>query len=169
VPPGSAPDQTRRFGALGPTIETALRSEFFERFQLQEAGGQIEAPGTLVQFRTRGDNFRDLYRLDVLAAPTGEIARMELTVRRTFIEGNEGLFAQELVNAFLLAAVPDAGADTLREFLAEMNEVGRNGETTGYFTFRGRHPEWTVKAGSSRLLLANRSLPDGASLVVQIA
>jgi hypothetical protein len=129
----------------------------------------MEARGTLVQFCTRGDKFRDLYRLDVLAAPTGEIARMELTVRRNFIEGNEGPFAQELVNAFLLAAVPDTGADTLREFLAEMKEVGRNGETTGYLTFRGRHPEWTAETGSSRLLLANRSLPDGASLVVQIA
>jgi hypothetical protein len=168
VPRKGAPFYTHVFGSLGSNLETARRSDFFQWFHLQEATRRPEPPGELLTFRPEGAKFRELCSLQALATPTGEIVRLELIVGRSFIEGNQGLFAQDLLKSFLNAALTDACKELLRNFLAEMNEPGRNGETIGYTTFRGRNPEWATETGWSRLRLANVLLPEGASLVVAI-
>jgi hypothetical protein len=165
---GSRPYYNYVFGTLGRTLESVRQSEFFQWFHLEQVERTPEGPGENVRFRPSGESFRDLCWLDALAAPTGEMVRIELVVRRAFIEGNQGLFAQDLVKSFLNAALPDACRDVLHDFMAEINEPGRNGETTAYHTFRGRHPTWREQTGWSRLWLANLPLPEGPVFLAQI-
>ena len=163
-----APFYTHVFASLGSTLETARRSDFFARFHLQQTEQHAEQPGERVTFRPAGGKFRDLCQLQVLLASSGEMVRLELIVVRSFIEGNDGLFAQDLVKSFLNAALTDACKEQLRDFVSEMNEPGRNGETIGYTSFRGRSREWASETRWSRLRLTNVVLPEGASLRVQI-
>ena len=165
---GSRPYYTYNFGSLGRTLESARKSEFFQWFHFEKSERSAQDPGESVKFRPSGEAFRDLCWLDVLVAPTGAMVRIELVVRRSFIEGNQGLFAQDLVKSFLNATLPDACRAVLHEFVTEINELGSNGETTAYHTFRGRHPTWRVQTGWSRLWLANLPLPQGSAFVAQI-
>ena len=145
------------------------QTEFFLWFHLEETQRQAEKPGEAVRFRPSGPKFHDLCYLDTLIAATGELVRIELVVTRTYIDGTDGIFAQGLVKSFLLAALPDACRDILRDFTGEIAELptGR-GRTPGYLVFRGRQNAWRKQTGWSRLLLANLPLPDGPALVVQV-
>src|SRR5580692_5567936 len=116
------PYYTHSFGAMGETLESARRTEFFAWFNLEEAGRRAEPPGEAVRFRPSGAKFRELCYLDALTAPQAPgapLVALELVVRREFIEGRDGIFAQDLVKSFLLAALPDACREVLQEFLAE--------------------------------------------------
>jgi hypothetical protein len=165
----SAPFYNYSFGSLGRTLETACLSEFLRWFHLRESSRTPDPPGECIEFHSAGEKFRDLWHLEIRSALGGEMVCVNLIVRRSFIESNEGLFAQDLVKSFLFAALPDACRSALHDFMAEMNEPYRNGETLGYTTFRGRHPEWHAETGWSRLVLANTMLSQGTSLVVQVS
>jgi hypothetical protein len=166
---GSSPYYTYHFGSMGQTLETARQTEFFLWFHLEETQRQAEKPAEAVRFRPSGPKFHDLCYLDALIAATGELVRIELVVARTYIDGRDGVFAQDLVKSFLLAALPDACRDILRDFMREIAKLPTGGGITpGYLVFRGRQNAWRKQTGWSRLLLANLPLPDGAALVVQV-
>jgi hypothetical protein len=159
---------TYNFGSMGQTLETARQSEFFQWFHMEECERRPEEPGEAVRFRPSGDKFHDLCYLDTLMAPTGELVRMELVVRRAFLDGSDRLFAQDLVKSFLMGVLPDACRNLLHEFMQEIIVPGGDGVTPGFLVFRGRQSEWRTQTGWSRLQLANLQLPEGASFVAQV-
>jgi hypothetical protein len=159
---------TYHFGSMGQTLETARQSEFFQWFHMEESERRPEDPGEAVRFRPSGEKFHDLCYLDALIAPSGELVRMELVVRRAFLDGSDHLFAQDLVKSFLLGVLPDACREVLHDFMQEIIEPGGNGDTPGFLVFRGRQSTWQTQTGWSRLLLANLPLPEGTSLVLQV-
>lgn len=112
-----APYYTHAFGSMGETLETALQTEFFKWFHLEETERKPEEPGEELRFRPSGEKFHDLCYLDVLAAPGEVLVRMELVVRRAYIDGRDRHFAQDLVKSFLLAVLPDACQAVLKDFL----------------------------------------------------
>src|ERR1700721_1436239 len=88
------------FGSMGQTLESARKTDFFGWFHLEEVERRQERPGEVVSFRSSGPKFHDLCYLDVLSAASGEMVRMELVLRRTFIESRDAAFAQDLVKSF---------------------------------------------------------------------
>jgi hypothetical protein len=163
-----SPYYTHPFGSMGPTLETARQSEFFQWFHMEETERHPDEPGEAVRFRPSGEKFHDLCYLDILIAAHGELVRMELIVQRAFLDGTDHLFAQDLVKSFLGAVLPDACKSVLEGFMKEMNAPGGDGATPGFQVFRGRHPAWRTQTGWTRLLLANLPLTEAPILVVQV-
>jgi hypothetical protein len=163
-----SPYYTHDFGSVGPTLESALQSEFFQWFHMEETERHPDDPGEAVRFRPSGEKFHDLCYLDVLIASRGELIRMELVVQRAFLDGTDNLFAQDLVKSFFVAVLPDACKEVLQDFMREMNVPGGNGVMPGFLVFRGRRPAWRTQTGRTRLLLANLPLTEAPVLVVQV-
>ena len=167
--PANKPFYTYCFGSLGEALETALATDFFRWFHLKETERRPQEPGEALRFRPSGEKFHDLCCLDVLAAPHGELVRMELAVLRAFLDGADHLFAQDLVKSFLLAALPGACQYLLADFVREIEVPGGKGRTPGFLVFRGQQSSWEKLTGWSHLLLVNLPLREGASLVVQVS
>lgn len=157
---------------MGHTLDTATQTEFFQWFHLQPAERRREAPGAVVRYRSEGDKFHDVCYLDLWITPAGELARMELALNRTFVDGPDGLHAQDLVKSFLTSALPAACKDTLPDFMAEIScpsAVGFTpGRTPGYAVFLGRKARWKKQTGWSRLRLLNTTLSGVSSFAVQV-
>jgi hypothetical protein len=160
------------FGSMGRTRETAVQSHFFQWFHLEIAGQQPKEPGLVTTFRPSGEAFHSVCSLDTLAAPNGDLVQMDLVVRRSFLDGRNRLFAQDLVKSFLVAVLPDACQHLLEDFMREMqtpDESGRaTGHTPGWRVFRGWRSDWSVQTGWSQLSLTNVELAEGNSLVVSV-
>lgn len=155
---------TYKFGSLGKSLDSTAQSEFFQWFHLQPEERRIEAPCAVVRHRPSGATFHDVCALDVWIGPAGELVRMELSLLRTFINGPDRLFAQDLVKSFLHAVLPDACRDTLPAFMKEICNPSAPGRTPGYKVYLGRKSSWRVQTGWSRLRLANTA----SSLTVQV-
>jgi hypothetical protein len=156
------------FGSMGTTLETARKTGFFQWFHMAETDRRQEESGEVVRFRPSGDKFHDLCFLDVLLAPAGEFVRMELVVKRSFIDGADSLFAQDLVNSFLHAALPDACRNILEDFITEINTPAGDGQRPGFEVFKGRLNDWSTQTGWSRLHFANLSVVEVPSLVLNV-
>ena len=165
---GGGPYYTHSFGAMGGSIESAQKTNFFQWFHLEETERIPEEPGQRVRFRSSGPKFHKLCHMDILTDKGGRMIQLELTVQRAFLEGRDSLFAHDLVKSFLFGALPDACQDVLVDFMREMNAPDRGGETPGFRVFSGRLPSWNTETGWSRLALANAPLPEGQSLVVGV-
>jgi hypothetical protein len=166
---GTKPFYTHSFGPMGETLETALRTNFFQWFNLEETDRRADAPGEAVRFRPSGGKFHDLCYLDVLLAPGGQLVQMELMLQRAFLDGADHLFAQDLVKSFLLAALPDACRDKLQDFVSEISAIGGSGETPGYLVFLGSRKDWKVQTGWTNLMLANLTVSETPSFVVHVS
>jgi len=166
----SEPYYSYSFGSMEESLETALKTEFFKWFHLEEDGERRpEGPGEVVRFRPSGPKFHDLCYLDVLESAGKRLVRMELVVRRAYLDGRDGVFAQDLVKSFLLAVLPAACQAVLEDFMREMAELpSRQGKTPGYLAFRGLQSAWSAQTGWSRVVIANLSLPEGPTMVVQV-
>ena len=163
------PYYTYSFGSMGTTLQTARETGFFQWFHLEETERRAEEPGEVVRFRPSGEKFRDLCYLDILMAPNGRLVRMEkVVVRRSFIDGRDSLFAQDLIKSFLRATLPMACQHVLSGFMEEIDLPSRGGSTEGFFVFRGSRRSWEVTTGWSHLILANLSLLEERVLVVQV-
>lgn len=162
------PYYTYCFGSMGTTLETARKTGFFRWFHMAESERHPEEPAELVRFRPAGDKFHDLCFLDILLAPGGEFVRMELVVKRSFIDGADGLFAQDLVNSFLRAALPDACRSLLEDFITEINTPAGDGQTPSFQVFKGRLNTWSKQTGWSRLHFANLTVAEVPSLVLNV-
>jgi hypothetical protein len=165
----SEPYFTYTFGSMGQTLESARKTEFFQWFNLEEVERRAEKPGEAIRLRPSGPKFHDLCYLDVLSVTNGEMVRMELVLRRSFIEGRDAAFAQDMVKSFLLAALPEACRYLLLDFMREIEALPTGkGTTPGFQVFRGTASAWSAETGWSRLALANINLPEGPMLVVQL-
>lgn len=162
------PFYTYNFGSMGETLDTASQTEFFEWFHLEETEHRPETPGEVVRFRSSGPKFRDLCYLDILRAGTGRLSRMELVLQRQFIDGRDRDFAQDIVKSFLMAALPQACQEVLKDFMGEISTMRAAGVTPAYLTFQGRQSVWQTQTGWSRLVLANLFLLEGASFVAHV-
>ncbi len=162
------PYYTYCFGSMGTTLESARKTGFFQWFHMAETERRAEEPGELVRFRPAGDKFHDLCSLDILLTPGGEFIRMELAVKRSFIDGPDSLFAQDLVNSFLHAALPDACRSILENFISEINTPAGDGQTPAFQVFKGRLNAWSTQTGWSRLHFANLSVDEIPSLVLNV-
>lgn len=157
---------------MGQTLDTATQTEFFQWFHLEPAERRVEAPGAVVRYRPSGDKFHDVCSLDLWIAPAGELVRMELSLNRTFIDGPDGLHAQDLVKSFLTSVLPAACKDSLPDFLAEISypsAIGFTpGRTPGYAVFLGSKTEWKVQTGWSHLRISNTTTSGVPVLTVQV-
>ena len=162
------PYYTYSFGSMKNTIETARETEFFQWFHLEEAERRVEEPGEVARFRPSGEKFHSLCYLDILMAPDRRMVRMELAVRRSFVDGRDSVFAQDLIKSFLRATLPMACQDVLRDFMSEIDLPSRGGSTEGLMVFRGSQRSWEVTTGWSHLILANLILDGERVLVVQV-
>jgi hypothetical protein len=165
---GERPYSVHIFGSLGKSIDTARQTGFFRWFHLEPTEHRRNPPGVVMRFRPSGDRFRDRCYLDVLTTDSQDIMRLELVVQRTFLDGRDALFGQDLVKSFLQASLTDACRDRLQDFLSEINVPSGDGRTPGHLVFRGRRGAWNVQTGWSRLRLANLTTSSTPSLVVNV-
>jgi hypothetical protein len=165
---GSKPYYTYSFGSMGRTIDAARKTGFYQWFHMEETERHDHEPGNLVRVRPSGEKFHDLCYLDFLLSPTEEFVRMELVVKRSFVDGVDSLFAQDLVNSFLHAALPDACRRVLEDFINEINTPAAEGQTPAFEVFKGRRNRWSTQTGWSQLEFANIAVDDEQSLVVNL-
>ncbi len=156
------------FGSMGRTRETALQSDFFRWFHLEVDDHRAQEPGQRTTFRPTGEAFHKVCSLETLETQQGELVQMDLVVQRSFLDGRDDLYAQDLVKSFLVALLPDACQYTLRDFMQEIQTPRGIGCTPGWLVVRGERKEWAVQTGWSRLSLENVELPEGLSLVVSL-
>src|SRR5271165_1946585 len=164
----SQPYYTYNFGKMGRTQETARQSAFFDWFHLVQTEQNPCEPGLVTRFRPEGESFRSRCWLDVLEASGGGMVQMELVLSREFIDGRDGLFAQDLVKSFLLTVLSDACRDLLADVMQEFTTPGMRGATPGFLVFVGRRDEWATQTGWSRLALSNVSLKEERVFVVRV-
>jgi hypothetical protein len=162
------PHYTYSFGSMGRTLETARTTGFFLWFHMEESERREHEPGELVRLRPSGKHFHHLCCLDVLMSLAGELVQIELVVERSFVDGVDGLFAQDLVNSFLHASLPDACRSVLEDFISEINTPAGEGQTPAFQVFKGRMDQWSTQTGWSQLTLANIPVGDATSLVVHL-
>ena len=162
------PFYTYCFGQMGRTLATARQTGFFQWFHLVPTEQTMEQPGQLTRFRPEGETFHDLCFLDVLEDSSGALVQMELVVLRTFIEGRNGIFAQDLVKSFLVAALPDACQHVLTDLMREFNSRTASMETPGFLVFAGRRDTWSTRTGWSRLSFENVALNDQQAFVLSV-
>ena len=155
------------FGTFGPTLDTARQTPFFEWFHLAETERRAEAPGSVVRFRPTGDTLHDQCYLDLLITNGGDLVRTELVLRRSFVDGADRLFAQDLLKSFLLAVLPDACRHLLADFMLEVTTLGGSGRSPGMLVVQGRQDAWDRFTGWSHLVIRNLPAADGRRLVVQ--
>src|SRR5579862_7729639 len=148
---GERPYCVHVFGSLGKSIDTARQTGFFRWFHLEPTEQRDNPRGVVTRFRPSGVRFRDRCYLDVLTTESQAIMRLELVIQRTFLDGRDALFGQDLVKSFLHASLTDACRDRLQDFLSEINVPSGDGRTPGHLVFRGRRGAWTVETGWSRL------------------
>jgi hypothetical protein len=163
------PHYTYCFGSMGRTLETASKTGFYRWFHMEETERRKQEPGDFIRLRPSGDKFHELCFLDVLVSPKGELVQMELGVKRSFVDGADGLFAQDLVNSFLHAALPDACRSVVEDFINEINTPAGEGQTLAFEVFKGRRDRWSTQTGWSQLQLANITVADEPSLVVSLS
>jgi hypothetical protein len=94
---------------------------------------------------------------------------MELVLSRAFIDGRDGLFAQDLVKSFLVAVLPDACQHLLTDFMQEFKALGAPGRMPGSLVFAGQRDEWVTETGWSRLSLSNVALNEQPVFVVRVS
>jgi hypothetical protein len=156
------------FGKMGRTLETARRTEFFERFHLVSIDRTPQEPGQVTRFRPSGEKFRKSRDLDILEAAGGQLVQMELRLSRPFIDGRDHLFAQDLVKNFLVAVLPDACQHLLKDFMQEIKTPGAPGNLPGSLVFAGKRDAWATQTGWSRLSLSNVALDVQPAFVVRV-
>jgi hypothetical protein len=162
------PFYTYCFGKMGRTLATARQTGFFQWFHLVPTEQTMEQPGQVTRFRPEGETFGNLCFLDILEDPNGATVQMELVVLRSFIDGRNGIFAQDLVKSFLVAALPDACQHVLSDTMEEFNSPAASKETPGFLVFAGRRNTWAKRTGWSRLSLSNVALRDQQVFVVSV-
>jgi len=156
------------FGSMGTTLQTSRETGFFQWIHVEETERRVEEPGEVARFQPSGEKFHGLCYLDILMGPGECLVRMELVVRRSFIDGRDSLFAQDLIKSFLRATLPMACQDVLTDFMSEIDLPSRGGSTEGFLVFRGSRSSWEVTTGWSHLILANLLLQEERVLVVQV-
>lgn len=89
---------------LGKTLADATATHFFTWFNLEVS----EPPrGATTRFRPNGDKFRDLVEVEAHVDGGGRIDRIDVVLRRSFIEDRrDGMFAADIAKSFLQAALP---------------------------------------------------------------
>jgi len=157
------------FGSMGHTLASARATEFFSWFHLEETERVPRDPGELVRHRPSGEKFRTLCSLEALTTADDELVSMELVIQRSFVDGPDAPFARDVVKSFLAAALPDACRHVLEDFMAEITRFGGDGDTPGMKVFKGRQQSWSTLTGWSRLQMANLTVEDVPSLVVNIS
>jgi CHAT domain-containing protein len=96
------------FGRLGPDVSSALTSDFFTFFHLQQADSAARDAATAITYKPQAPQFRDLVTV-VLTVDAGQkILGAQLALNRRFIlDPANGAFANDIAKSFLLACVTD--------------------------------------------------------------
>ena len=167
-------------GFLGAALEPVLKSSFFTWFCFDPVG-EPEQKGRLrlTRYKPNGPKFHELVTLEVETDAQGIVRALRLLVARSFIDHPaEGIFASDISNSFLAAAVPafDYGlvealggeitsrAQTTRPLIRAagappIGEGTAGPPSRGFAVFSGRADAWQ-KATPYTVLRLQRQ-PDG--------
>jgi hypothetical protein len=164
TPAGGWPAVAPLSPTLGGTLAAAQESDFFGFFHWTQASREPTADGgSDVTFKPPAESmFPDVVVLH-LALDRGEaIHAMKLRVARGFIDGEQGIFARDVVKSFLRAAVP-AGEEPAIDALATEIEVrGLDPDavlpptpSVGFQVFAGQAATSTQDFAHAQLLLSS--------------
>jgi hypothetical protein len=114
---------------LEASLEAALEHDFFRWFGLQryEPPQSLAGGGVWHGFRPDGAAFRDFVTVNLETDGTGRIADAKLCLDRAFIgHPQHGAFARDIAASFLRWSLGGAEQEQLRDFLAELGDLGPN-------------------------------------------
>jgi hypothetical protein len=179
-PPRPAVPADGSGGFLGAALEPVLKSSFFTWFCFDPVGSPEQKDRlSLTRYKPNGPKFHELVTLEVETDAQGIIRVLRLLVARSFIDHPaEGIFASDISNSFLAAAVPafDRGlvetlageitsrARTTRPLIRAaggptIGEGAKGPPSRGFEVFSGRADAWQ-KATPYTVLRIERQ-PDG--------
>lgn len=111
-----------RRGFLGSRLEEARGSEFFCWFSFAEAGAAKDEGGnTVISFRPEGEKFHDLVKLEAALDEGNRIARLSLSLSRSFVDHErDGIFARDISKSFLRSALPQTEGGSITALADEI-------------------------------------------------
>jgi hypothetical protein len=123
--------------SIGDRLEDVKQTDFFKYFGLVEDGARAQTGGfTVVNFRPRAGNFRQLVNVAVTLDGAGVIRAMELTLERSFVDdAAQGIFARDISKSFLRSAIPREDQPGINDLA---NEIEFPKEMKGYNIVRAR-------------------------------
>ncbi len=162
------------FARLGDRLADAKKTDFFTFFNLGETGRSegLQEGRTVVTFKPRAGDFRELVMVNVTVDPQDRIVAMGLLLNRSFVDHKtNGIFARDIARSMLRAAVTVADEAAISDLI---NEIGypqdKTGQqvvrtepvpklpaqaTPGYEAYLGRRKLYEQKLSGSSLLLHN--------------
>lgn len=103
---GGAQGASADAGLLGMTLPQAQQTDLFTFFSLAQVGKPTGAgAGSVTVFKPEADAFHALVRLAVTRRADGRIEAMSLTLARSFIAGQQSIFARDIAASFLRDAI----------------------------------------------------------------
>ncbi len=177
----------RAEAGVGGTLEAAKQTDFFKFFGLVEDGPRSTERGlTVVNFRPRAGQFRQLVSLTVKVAAGDVIREMSLTVERSFVDDRtNGIFARDIAKSFIRAAVPAADGARVNDLANEIEfpkempgyTVARvcpdpklpARPTAGYEVYTGARKLYEAAFAESTLRMENADGPKGTRLRIVVA
>jgi hypothetical protein len=108
-------------GFLNHPLAEVEKSGFFNWFNLAETGRASAGAGlTTIDFRPSGPKFHDLALMQVSVDSKSSIVRIDLVLKRSFIESpGNGIFARDIAKSFVLEAPPQAEDESYLQTLAD--------------------------------------------------
>ena len=176
------------FGALGDSIESAKKTDFFRWFSLVQVGSTRDASGSeVIEFQPEGEKFRKFVSFKLTGDSAGRLLAAELTLDREFINSPEnGVFAADIAKSFLLDAIPKKDLPKVKT-LADEIQIGSfrsSGQpvivrvdktpqlpkhsSPGCDTYRDLRQQWRLPLKGIQLSLENKNVNGRRVLVMNL-
>lgn len=174
------------FGHLGGRLEQAKKTHFFRWFHLEETKRQRAGAQTVIFFKPSGKKFHPLVTLLVTTDAQDQMQAIELVLARAFVDDpRHGIFARDIAQSFLKAAVSDRRSPKLVDLIKEIQYpmfhgplvLGRTPPqnikppatpTPCYQVYLNRQAACTLQLADQRLRLENRRVEKAPSLTMTI-
>jgi hypothetical protein len=177
-----------RFGRLGETLDSALKTDLFTWFHFEQASVEKDAEGRDVfRFKPSGSKFHDLAMLTITCDAARKLVSAEVLIKRSFVDDQaNGVFAADLANSFLRQATSMNDLTVIAPLITEIEETGFHGRTViraagtgvqrprpnspsgGSLVYAGKQPTFDSPLSSTSLTLENRGAAGDAALLMTI-
>jgi hypothetical protein len=147
------------FGQLGSTVSHALTTEFFQWFHLEKTGESAEGGLTNHVYQPVAPKFHDLVLVTLTTDGTQQLRKVQLAVRRSFIDSPKDFtMAADITKSFLAASLNPQDAAAMQEATVQIRHYhpAESGMTTMKVAAgaRGKQSDEDMFEGMQRAIAA---------------
>jgi hypothetical protein len=174
-------------GFIGSPLAETAKSDFFTWFHLEKTDETAGAAGShVLDFRPSAPRFHQLTAVEITVDSSGVVRRMDLVLRRAFIDNpGDAPFARDIAKSFLRAAPPALASEQLKTLADEVEYRISSSErilvgpgyrkpplpdipSAGYETYQGTRPSYQQTLDHCALTMTNTRGEDGGVLRIEL-